>query len=245
MMKRQQPRISRNSIPDSVKFIENKIGRKIFGVRNHCLVREVLKTQKIENGAGFLYESNIPDTDNCVPNYKNRGCTFFYPYHLNGVLILPLTLHDWTFIAGNKYPDKESMQFYLKKLKFIHDNNGLMTALFHSADYMTGAERLWMYERFLQKVSDMNNIWVGLPKDIHEWTKQRDKIKFEVKNDEDGLKIKFLNDVCTLAIDRESFESIKNKKLLFSYKSKPLGYDVKKVGNFVLFCFINNPIQNS
>ncbi|MBW2993358.1 hypothetical protein KY317_02185, partial [Candidatus Woesearchaeota archaeon] len=221
------------------RFVEKAINKKVFGVRNHCLVREVLKTQSIEGKAGFLYESNIPDTDNCVPNFENRGSTFFYPYFLKDILIFPLTLHDWCFIAGNKYTDNKSMNYYLKKLNHIHSRNGLMTALFHSADYMTGDKRIWMYWKFLKSMSKIKKIWVVPPLEVHEWIKKRNLVKFSTLSDEKNIKISFTNFVCTLAVDSGYYKSIKNKKIYSFYKSKPLDFEIKKFGNYVLFCFIN------
>jgi len=217
-------------------FIENKMGEKIKGVRNHCLVREVLTTQRVEKDSGFLYESNIPDTDNCVPNYENRGCTFFYPYNLNGVTIFPLTLHDWCFVSGNKFPDKKSMKMYLQKLKYINSKNGLMTSLFHAADYMSGGKRLWMYEKFLNKIPKMKNMWVDLPSNIYLWNKRRNSIKFNVNINEEGIKIEFINGVCTLAMPVSLDNQIK-RNISFSYRNKNLLFKIKKIDRYVLFCF--------
>lgn len=221
------------------RFLEEKINKKVFGVRNHCLVREVLKTQAIEKESGFLYESNIPDTDNCVPHFENRGCTFFYPYTLKDMLIFPLTLHDWCFIAGNKYADNKTMSYYLKKLNYIHSRNGLMTALFHGADYMTGGKRLWMYEKFLMHIAKTKNMRVALPRDVYQWIKKRNSINFKVADDKGNIKIIFTNSICTLAVDSLSYNLIKDRKICFFYNSRPLNFKIKKAGNYVLFCFVN------
>jgi hypothetical protein len=113
-----------------------------------------------------------------------------------------------------------------------------MTALFHAADYTSGGKRLWMYNKFLNKVSKMKNVWVDLPHNIYLWNKRRNSVKFNVNINEEDIKIEFINGICTLAMPVYSYNQIK-RDISFSYRNKGLHFKIKKIDEYVLFCFNN------
>ncbi len=179
------------------KFIENYTDQEILGVRSHALNREPIITQEIAHEAGMLYDSSIPDTDNCVPNQQFKGNTIFFPYQLyftksspaKNLLILPLTIHDWWYVTGNKWEENKIMQFYKDKTAYIRDRNGLNVVLFHAADYMSGKDRLWMYEQYLDYIKKLPRLWLAKPKEIALWARYRDNLEIEYTFDNNDLKI--------------------------------------------------------
>ncbi len=185
------------------EFIEKFTKNKILGVRSHALSRIAVITQETDKATGFIYESTIPDTDNCVPNQKFKGNTIFFPYNYyfanglgNNFIILPLTIHDWWYIIGNKWLDKKTIEFYLEKTDYIRKRYGLNMVLVHpeSADYRTDSRRIWMYDKYINHIKKIPRLWISNADIIAKWVIRRIRIKYSYQFNKGKLIIQIEDD---------------------------------------------------
>lgn len=253
MLLRDKCEIGLHSINDAIKdeaeckrqkeYIETFTGNKIFGVRSHALSRISNVTQDTDKSAGFIYESTIPDTDNCVPKQQFKGNTIFFPYNYyfskryvkKKLIILPLTIHDWWYIRGNKWHDKKTMSFYIEKTDYIIKKYGLNMFLVHPADYMTGSHRSWMYDKYLNYITKIPNLWISNSISIANWIIRRAKINFDYKYENGILTIQINEFSKKYKSKEESFSLLINKNIdkikILGKNKKTLNYEIENLQN--------------
>ncbi len=120
---------------------------------------------------GCLYDSSFPDTDPFEP--MAGGCCSIFPYFLDGIVELPITLvqdHTWFAIMGGR-----SIEPWTSKSEWIIRHHGLVNLLVHP-DYMLTADRLSHYDRFLEFLKEQPGGWHGLAAEVAQWWKLRSEL---------------------------------------------------------------------
>lgn len=118
---------------------------------------------------GALYDSSFPDTDPFEP--KAGGCCSIFPYFLDDMVELPITLvQDHTMWEILRH---EGIDLWLDKSQWIRERHGLVNVIVHP-DYVLSSERLGLYHRFLGELAQLEGGWHALPRDVAAWWKARE-----------------------------------------------------------------------
>jgi peptidoglycan/xylan/chitin deacetylase (PgdA/CDA1 family) len=113
------------------------------------------------------YDSSYPDTDPFQP--QSGGCCWIFPFFFGDVVELPMTLdQDHTLFVLFK---ESTIRRWVEKSRWLIANRGLINVNVHP-DYMDG-EGIKRYEEFLQFLSEQQNGWHALPRDVAAWWRER------------------------------------------------------------------------
>lgn len=118
---------------------------------------------------GSLYDSSFPDTDPFEP--QAGGCCSIFPYLLDDVVELPITLvQDHTMWEILRRP---GIDLWIEKTDWIRAEHGLVNVIVHP-DYLLSEERLGLYGEFLAHLAEAADGWHTCPRDVASWWKARD-----------------------------------------------------------------------
>ena len=149
------------------KILEDIIGKKVVGYRNHYLKFKIPDTWEMLSEAGFKYDTTFGYAD-CA-GFRNGMCHPFKPFNLNtgkeiDILEIPLVIMDRTFSRDYMRLDFEGAWKLTKLLiNRVEQYNGVITILWHN-NFMTG-EYLKFYEKILKYCSD-KNAWMTSGEEI-------------------------------------------------------------------------------
>jgi hypothetical protein len=117
---------------------------------------------------GFEYDSSYPDTDPFEP--MGGGCCSWWPYFIDDLVELPITLtQDHTAFVILRRGDES---LWVEKTEFLRDRGGLAVLITHP-DYMLSGERVESYRRFLERYAEDPSAWRALPRDVAAWWRRR------------------------------------------------------------------------
>lgn len=116
----------------------------------------------------FRYDSSYPDTDPYEP--IPGGCGTPWPFALGDLIELPITLPQdhtaWEILQ------RSALELWQEKLAWLRRVRGLATIIVHP-DYLTDPGRWAEYEAFLAQLSELDDLWVALPREIARWWRER------------------------------------------------------------------------
>ena len=162
-----------NVILEQKKRVEEVLGGKITGYRNHYLRFEVPTTWEFLRKAGFKYDTTFGYAD-CV-GFRNGLCHPFKPYNLKteefiDVIEIPLVIMDRTLDSYMKLNIMDSLTLVKSLIDTVERLNGAVAILWHNTD-MTG-ERLRLYEQILSYCSN-KGAWLTSARALYEWWTQK------------------------------------------------------------------------
>ena len=168
-------------IKNKLSYGLNKLSRyNVSGFRSELLLRNSRFLNMLSKN--FTYDSSIPDTDIKSALSLRNGCCTVFPFFVNNMVELPLTMpQDWRLIRmGLKKP--EMLELWKKKIDYIKDVNGLVNINMHPDDFISGNEEyLGVYDAILRYASKIKNKWHALPLNIAEWWIKRSKAEIKGK----------------------------------------------------------------
>ena len=114
------------------------------------------------------YDSSFPDTDPYEP--QPGGCCSIWPYFIQQLIELPLTLpQDHTLFEILNQTD---ISLWEQKVNWIEEHGGLALINVHP-DYMNTPERLKLYESFLVFMSQKKHMWQAPARETARWWRNR------------------------------------------------------------------------
>ncbi|MCK5038000.1 MAG: polysaccharide deacetylase family protein [Thermoplasmata archaeon] len=151
------------------KRLENFIGKKIKGYRNHYLRFQIPITWELLKQNGFLYDTTYGYAEHI--GFRNGMCHPFHPYNLDtneaiNILEIPCAIMDRTLCTYMGLNSIESWEMIKKTIDVVEENNGVLTILWHNTS-MYG-DQLDLYERILQ-YCDEKGAWMTSGEEIAEW----------------------------------------------------------------------------
>lgn len=157
-----------NKLLNEKQTIENLLGEKISGVRNHYLRFNAPESWRIQQKSGFSYDSTIGFRE--TVGFRSGFCLPYYPYDFKthkilNILELPMTVMDNAmFLYEN--PNKTFDELIETVKKF----NGLLVVNWHQSvfDEKDYPEYTQMYKAMLERFK-RDNAFVGTCKDVAEW----------------------------------------------------------------------------
>ena len=154
------------------KLLENVLGKKIAGYRNHYLRFSIPKTWNLLDMAGFRYDSTLGYPDRI--GFRNGMCHPFRPYDLNakkelGIFEIPLTLMDGTLFGS--FPNcRDAWEAAKKIIDVTAELNGIVTLNWHSNTFNCPFKGHWekMYAKILEYCY-RKNAWMTTGENIINW----------------------------------------------------------------------------
>jgi len=117
---------------------------------------------------GARYDSSFPDTDPFEP--KAGGCCSIFPYFLDDLVELPITLAQdhtlWDILR------ERSIEPWVTKTRWIAEHHGLVSLIVHP-DYVIAPDRLALYDTFLAHLVAQDGVWMALPREVAAWWRAR------------------------------------------------------------------------
>lgn len=146
------------------------------------------------------YDSSFFDTDPYEP--IPGGTMSIWPFQLGRFVELPYTLvqdHTLMVTLGETTP-----RLWLEKVDFIKQYCGMALVNAHP-DYLLTPTHLMIYEDFLRQMSQMNDYWHALPRDVARWWKKR--AQFNVDDGFDNLQASLPGaTICSIRLVKNGIE---------------------------------------
>jgi len=164
------------AIKNEKKRLENALGNKVLGFRNHYLRFKTPDSWEILENAGFKYDSTFGYSRSV--GFRNGMCHPFKPYNLNQnremeILEIPLVIMDVALFATSKSVE-EAWEYTKKLIDTTSRLNGVITLLWHNFVFGCSFRRDWMklYEKALEYCSG-KGAWITSGEEIYRWWENR------------------------------------------------------------------------
>jgi len=157
--------LSANMLKREKAILENIVGHKIIGIRQHYLNLKIPETWIYQRKAGFKYDASFGFRRDV--GFRENKILPFSPFEDN-FLVIPLTIMDSALF--HHYPNmKDAWNAVLKIIKFAEKNGALITVLWHQRVFNEKEFPGWskMYEKIIQE-SIKRRAWFGRCIDIYE-----------------------------------------------------------------------------
>ena len=161
---------SLEDIKEKKSRLEEILGKRVIGYRNHYLRFNVPNTWELLSKAGFKYDTTLGYPD-CA-GFRNGMCHPFRPFNLNegrqiDIVEIPLVIMDCTLFRDYMRLDfKKAWEFTKSLIDTVEQYNGVITILWHNT-YMQG-ENLKFYDEILNYCSK-KNAWITSGEEVWNW----------------------------------------------------------------------------
>ncbi|WP_440946631.1 polysaccharide deacetylase family protein [Methanosarcina sp. T3] len=151
--------------------LEEALGKRIIGYRNHFLRFSVPVTWELLSKVGFKYDTTLGYPD-CA-GFRNGMCHPFRPFNLNegrqiDILEIPLVIMDRSFFRDYMRLDvKKAWECTKHLINTVERYNGVITILWHNNTCIEG-ENLKYYEKVLEYCAG-KDAWITSGEEIYNW----------------------------------------------------------------------------
>jgi len=155
------------------KMLEDSVGIKVQGYRNHFLKFKIPDTWSNLQQAGFLYDSTLGYPDNV--GFRNGMCYPFYPYDIVknqflDFIELPLTIMDATLFYYMRLNTEIAFKICKKVIDEIIACQGVLTLLWHN-NFLKGEMRS-VYLKLLDYLKDKDPWYATSGELVRHWQKE-------------------------------------------------------------------------
>lgn len=153
--------------------LEQVLGQKIVGYRNHYLMFKTPQTWENLQEAGFSYDTTFGYAD--AVGFRSGLCHPFKPYNLleNKLIDLveiPLVEMDRT-LEHLGYDSEKILTLTKEMIDNVCDRGGVMTILWHNTELV--GEKIKIYEEIL-KYAQSKQAWITSAKEVYDWYTRED-----------------------------------------------------------------------
>ncbi|MAG08657.1 hypothetical protein CMO89_04235 [Candidatus Woesearchaeota archaeon] len=146
---------------------------KIKGFRSPCLLRSERLYSLLEKN-GYLYDSSSVDTEKDSQISERNGCCTVFPYMIDGLVEIPLTLPQDARLLFRSYNMEKMVKTWANKLEFIKKVGGVAVINTHPESHLSGNRKnLKAYHDFLKYIRNDRSAWVITMKELAEYSKQK------------------------------------------------------------------------
>lgn len=152
------------------KDLEDVLGSRVIGARNHVMRFKPPRTWNVLTAAGFQYDSTYGYPD--MIGFRNGIASAFTPYDCNAqreipIIEVPVMIQDWTMMWWMKLNPQEALRQVTTLLDTVARYHGVLTVLWHSWTFAYPAsfggffqpEWTRLYEKILQEAT-LRNAWI-------------------------------------------------------------------------------------
>jgi peptidoglycan/xylan/chitin deacetylase (PgdA/CDA1 family) len=155
------------------KRLENSLGKKVLGFRNHYLRFKIPDSWEILANAGFSYDSTFGLVNSV--GFRNGMCHPFRPYNLKEereikILEIPLTLMDVALFTQMRLDFNQAWDCTKNLIDKVEKLNGVITLLWHNMIFGCSFRKDWLklYEKTLKYCSE-KGAWMTSGEEIYRW----------------------------------------------------------------------------
>ncbi|KXS40683.1 MAG: hypothetical protein AWU59_2436 [Methanolobus sp. T82-4] len=163
---------SYDKLAEEKQKLENVLGKKVIGFRNHYLRFKMTDSWEILSKAGFRYDSTL-GFNNAV-GFRNGLCHPFRPFDVGGskeldILEIPLVAMD-AALFNCTASFKDAWELIKGILDTGEQYNGIITLLWHNSSFSTPFRKDWknLYIKILD-YCNQKNAWITSGEDIYRW----------------------------------------------------------------------------
>jgi peptidoglycan/xylan/chitin deacetylase (PgdA/CDA1 family) len=149
--------------------LENVLGRKVAGCRNHYLRFKVPDTWELLSQAGFKYDTTFGYAD--FAGFRNGMCHPFKPFNLKtekviSIWEIPLAIMDGTLFEYMSLDVAGAWQITRRLIDTVEKLGGVITILWHNTSML--GENIKYYRKILDYCQE-KNAWMTSCDDLYEW----------------------------------------------------------------------------
>ena len=180
--------IDKNKLREEKQYLENTLGNKVYGIRQHHLNLRIPETWKYQEDIGLKYDTSLGFKGGQDIGFRWGTCFPLHPYdngEVMSILEIPLIIMDISlYLSKNIWGDCMNIVNEVEKY------GGVMTLLWHHTVFNNEEYPGWaeMYERII-KVCKEKNAWITTAGEIARWWKKREDSRLECGYDTGVLKI--------------------------------------------------------
>jgi len=159
------------------------VGGPVLGVRQHFLNFDPLRTWKIQESAGFAYDSTLAFNE--VSGFRTGMCHPYYPPG-HSILEIPLVLMDGQLFWYERLGVPEAISNSERLANEVIRRNGLLTLNWHQHTYDEYSFPGWwrVYEHMLRWLSERSALFLPCG-EIARWWAQRDGVSVRLQREGD------------------------------------------------------------
>jgi hypothetical protein len=137
---------------------------------------QLLMTAELLSALGefFDFDLSLPDTERGGPYGSVAGCATVYPFLVDGLLEIPLTMPQDFYLANvERYDSAAMLRLWRDKLEVVLSRGGVAVVNTHPIWTNPGRPSVWAaYEGLLEAVAGAG-AWVTTPSSLREWLMTR------------------------------------------------------------------------
>lgn len=165
------------AIKTEKKRLEDALGKKVIGYRNHYLRFKIPDSWEILANAGFSYDSTFGLVDSV--GFRNGMCHPFKPYNLKEkreieILEIPLIIMDTTLFTQMHLDFNQAWECTKTLIDKVEKLNGVITLLWHNLVFGCSFRKAWvkLYQKTLEYCSE-KDAWITSGEEIYRWWENR------------------------------------------------------------------------
>jgi len=147
----------------------------IKGFRSPCLLRNKLLYDTLGK-MGYLYDSSAIDTEMNSQVAERNGCCTIFPYMINNLVEIPLTLPQDSTLLTKGYSGKRILDIWINKLSFIRGLGGVAVINTHPEPHLIGG-RAVIYDQFISYIKKDRDAWITTMGELAEYVNKRLNLK--------------------------------------------------------------------
>jgi peptidoglycan/xylan/chitin deacetylase (PgdA/CDA1 family) len=153
--------------------LEQIIGKRIIGYRNHFLRFKVPDTWLLLKNAGFEYDSTLGYSE--TVGFRNGMCHPFNPFDLYenkeiNIVEIPPVIMDLTLLRHMKLDLQRGWDLCKRIIDTVESLNGVVTVIWHNESYNNAYRKNW--EKIYSKILEYGykkDAWMTSGKEICRW----------------------------------------------------------------------------
>ena len=170
-------------------YLEETLGCKISGIRQHHLNLKIPETWKYQEEIGLEYDTSLGFKGGEDIGFRWGTCFPFHPCNNNGEVMSIIEI-SLTFMDVSLYSSKNIWEDCMNVINEVEKYGGVLTLLWHHTVFNDEEYPGWaeMYERII-KVCKEKNAWITNAGEIAKWWKTREESRLECAYKNNMLKI--------------------------------------------------------
>ena len=169
-----------NLLKKEKEELEEVLGDKVIGIRQHNLNLSIPETWRIHEALGFEYDTTLGS--NHYVGFRWGTCFPFYPYDVGSgrflkVLQIPLHIED---IVVFRYPNP--WEVCVRMVEMVQRYGGELTLLWHHSVFNEIDYPSWMkLYKDLVEYCKKKGAWITNASNIAKWWKRREELSPEIE----------------------------------------------------------------
>jgi peptidoglycan/xylan/chitin deacetylase (PgdA/CDA1 family) len=167
-----------NEMREQKESLSQVLDTELVSIRQHYLNYDINNTPRIQEEAGFKYDSSLGFNDNIGFRFGTS-----YPWQLwdlknstyTDMIEIPLVVQDTALLSslGLRLDQNRALNYVKTISDRVRDVNGVLTLSWHPG-YINNESYFDLYEQILEYLSDQN-AWLTTTREVGEWIQTKNE----------------------------------------------------------------------